>query len=238
MSAGIHADASAVTHDQGVLGTLPGAFISEGDDQDSLIRSKNAISQQAKKSQFLVASNISWAVRLKKTAKLTFRLASECDFRYIYDLCEVTMRTCVEADLGNCFESIAQPAIRNLLQRGAFSKIYAGGVLVGVFACERHVTHIQLEEIYIEPASQRLGLGTEVMRRIIRESESVVLPIRLHVLASNPALAFYEKLGFETVRSAPAVIYMERVPLGTRSTPQTLLCAATNEASLLSEVSK
>lgn len=151
---------------------------------------------------------------MNKSIDLSFRQAAESDFEYIFDLCELTMRTCVEADLGNCFESIAQPAIRNLLQRGAFSKIYAGGVLVGVFACERQVTHIQLEEIYIEPASQRLGLGTEVMKRIIRESESVVLPIRLHVLASNPALAFYEKLGFETVRSVPAVIYMERVPVG------------------------
>lgn len=144
--------------------------------------------------------------------ELTLQLASDDDFEYIYRLCELTMRSYVEADLGDCFERVARPTIQKLLQRGMFSRIYANGVLVGAVAYERYETHIQLEEIYVESERQNQGLGTEVMKRFVDQSRSLVLPIRLHVLASNPARAFYERLGFAITRTTPEVLYMEYKP--------------------------
>ena len=79
--------------------------------------------------------------------ELTLQLATGDDFEYIYHLCELTMRSYVEADLGDCFERVARPTIQKLLQRGMFSRIYADDVLVGAVAYERHATHIQLEAI-------------------------------------------------------------------------------------------
>lgn len=143
---------------------------------------------------------------------LTFQLAGEDDFPYIYRLCESTMRSYVETDLGDCFERVAGPTIQNLIQRGKFSRIYANHVLVGAVAHERHETHIQLEEIYLESARQNQGLGTEVMKRFVEQSRSLELPIRLHVLSSNPAKTFYERLGFSVTRSTPEVNFMEYTP--------------------------
>jgi ribosomal protein S18 acetylase RimI-like enzyme len=143
---------------------------------------------------------------------LSFRIAGDDDFAYIYGLCEATMRPYVEADLGDCFERVARPTIQKLVQGSKFSKIYAADALVGAVAHERHETHIQLEEIYLEPAKQNQGLGTEVMRRFVEPSRSLELPIRLHVLASNPARRFYERLGFVITRSTREVNYMEYTP--------------------------
>jgi len=147
------------------------------------------------------------------TTDLTMRLATDDDFEYIYRLCELTMRSYVEADLGDCFERLARPTIQKLLDRGMFSRIYANGVLVGAVAYERRDTHIQLEEIYVESTRQNQGLGTQVMKRFVDQSASLALPIRLHVLASNPARAFYERLGFTVTRSTLNVNYMEYTPL-------------------------
>ena len=147
--------------------------------------------------------------------EVTLQLARDDDFEYIYHLCELTMRSYVEADLGDCFERLARPTIQKLLQRGMFARIHANDALVGAVAYERHDTHIQLEEIYIESARQNQGLGTTVMNIFITQSRSLGLPIRLHVLASNPARAFYERLDFKITRSTPEVNYMEYTPPST-----------------------
>jgi ribosomal protein S18 acetylase RimI-like enzyme len=144
--------------------------------------------------------------------KIAFQSASRDDFSYIYQLCERTMRSYVEADLGDCFDQVARPTVEDLLQRGLFSKIYANEVLVGALAYERQDTHIQLEELYVEPSKQNQGLGTKVMGHLLFESKSLSLPIHLHVLLSNPARAFYERLGFTVARSTAVVNFMEYCP--------------------------
>ena len=144
---------------------------------------------------------------------LNFRPASWDDFDYIDALCEVTMRTYVEIDLGDRYEQIARPTIQNLLARQLFSKIYVDDVLVGAIAYQRWGTHIQLEELYIEPARQNQGIGTRVMTGLIEQSLALGLPIRLNVLASNRARFFYEKLGFSLIRSTKEVNSMEYKPL-------------------------
>ena len=143
---------------------------------------------------------------------LELRAANASDFAFIYDLCEATMRSFVETELGNCFEVIAGPAIQNVLDRGLFSKIYVNDVLVGAVAVESHDSHIQLEELYVEAAMQNQGIGTIVVARLIQQALSLGLPIRLHVLASNDAKFFYEKLGFLLTRSTKQVNFMKYRP--------------------------
>jgi ribosomal protein S18 acetylase RimI-like enzyme len=144
--------------------------------------------------------------------ELNFQVAGNDDFVYVYQLCELTMRTYVETDLGDCFERLARPTIQKLLERGQFSRIYADGVLVGAVAHVQHETHIQFEEIYLEPERRNRGMGTKVMKHFLDQAEVLGVPIRLHVLASNPARRFYERLGFSITRSTPGVNYMEYTP--------------------------
>jgi ribosomal protein S18 acetylase RimI-like enzyme len=132
------------------------------------------------------------------------------EFDYIYRLCEATMREYVEADLGDCFEAIAGPTIAALIAKGLFSTIEVNGERVGAVAVEQHQTHHQLEELYVQPCSQNQGVGKAVMLIVIAEAGLRRMPIRLHVLASNRARRFYERLGFVVTRAAKEVTYMER----------------------------
>jgi ribosomal protein S18 acetylase RimI-like enzyme len=122
------------------------------------------------------------------------------------------MREYVEADLGDCFEAIARPTITDLIAKGLFSTIEVDGLRVGAIAGEQHETHYQLEELYVEPVSQNRGIGNAIMAVVVTQASLRGTPIRLHVLASNRARGFYERLGFMVTGTTKEVAYMERMP--------------------------
>ena len=136
------------------------------------------------------------------------RATSE-DFDAIYQLCEATMRGYVEADLGDCFEGVARKTLADLIARQLFSKIYRGEAFVGALAFEEHASHYQLEELYIAPAYQNAGLGGVIVRDVMAQAGARRKPVRLHVLASNRAKAFYERLGFAVTRTTRQVNFLE-----------------------------
>ena len=143
-------------------------------------------------------------------SKISLHPAASHDFDYIYGLCESTMRGYVEAAFGDRFISIAHPILMSLVTRGLFCLIYANGKRVGALAFERHETHYQLEEIYVEPANQNRGIGKAVVAMIVTEALAQEKPVRLQMLASNRAHTFYAREGFRITRVTPQVIYWER----------------------------
>lgn len=149
---------------------------------------------------------------LSADVNISFPLANLSDFDYIYGLCEATMRGYVEADLGDCFEAVAQPIITALLTKGLFSTIEVNGTRVGAIAMEQHETHNQLEELYVEPTQQNSGVGKAVMANVIAQARLRGKPIRLHVLASNRANEFYARQGFLVTKETKQVRYMELIP--------------------------
>ena len=85
-------------------------------------------------------------------------------------------------------------------------------VSIGVQRVERPESHIQLEQLYILREFQRRGFGTELLERLFVEARASNLPIRLRVLAVNPARRLYERLGFIVVESTPERHFMEWMP--------------------------
>lgn len=69
--------------------------------------------------------------------------------------------------------------------------------------------HVWLDKLYIAPDHQRRGLGSAVLRRIAAEAAAVELPLRLCVLTSNPAIAFYRREGLKIFGRTPFRIFME-----------------------------
>ncbi|MBC7618608.1 MAG: GNAT family N-acetyltransferase [Candidatus Saccharibacteria bacterium] len=141
---------------------------------------------------------------------VTLHPATLNEFDYIYGLCELTMRGFVEADLGDCFERIARPTITALLAKGLFSTLQKNGERVGAIAFEQKDTHFQLEELYVEPICQKRGIGGAAIKIVMAQAMTQEKPMRLHVLASNPAKVFYEKFGFAITRTTKEVNFMER----------------------------
>jgi ribosomal protein S18 acetylase RimI-like enzyme len=81
-----------------------------------------------------------------------------------------------------------------------------------VFVVERYSTHIQLEKIYLLPEYQRLGIGSALIDSLIIEASQSNIPIRLHVMAVNPAKKFYDRFGFVVKKAASDLLFMEKSP--------------------------
>jgi len=56
-----------------------------------------------------------------------------------------------------------------------------------------------IEQFQIEPAQQRGGIGTMVLRALIAVSRAAGALLRLSVLKQNPAARLYARLGFRTL---------------------------------------
>lgn len=79
------------------------------------------------------------------------------------------------------------------------------------YTCESE-NEIRLLDITILPEFTGQGIGTNLLHRLIQRSNKVQKKISLHVIASNPALKLYQRLGFVQIKKDGFRYYMEREP--------------------------
>jgi ribosomal protein S18 acetylase RimI-like enzyme len=75
---------------------------------------------------------------------------------------------------------------------------------------------LYLEQIFIDAASQRRGIGTATIRGLIDRATRSGQPITLGVVKTNPARRLYERLGFCITHEDNRKFYMRRESDGTR----------------------
>jgi ribosomal protein S18 acetylase RimI-like enzyme len=149
---------------------------------------------------------------MKIPTTFTIRQSNANDAPLFYRVIEQTMREFIIATWGRWNESrVLKESHEDNISPNA-QVIQIGDVAVGVFLVERFATHIQLEQIYLLPEYQRLGIGSALIHSLIRESCQSQLPIRLRVIAINPAKKFYEKIGFLVTEVTSEFFLMEKVP--------------------------
>jgi len=88
--------------------------------------------------------------------------------------------------------------------------IINGGHDVGCVTVEKHSDYLWLDELFIEPKSQRRGIGSKVLWGVVAEAEGLEIPLRLSVLATNPALDFYLRHGFRIHQETTERLYLVR----------------------------
>jgi ribosomal protein S18 acetylase RimI-like enzyme len=66
-----------------------------------------------------------------------------------------------------------------------------------------------VDELHILPEYQRLGIGEQIIKQVFREAEQKDLPVRLTVLAVNPAQRLYERMGFKVTEKRDHRLHME-----------------------------
>ncbi len=74
--------------------------------------------------------------------------------------------------------------------------IEVDGRVAGCVWVRRSPAHHEVVRLYLLAAFQNQGIGSAVLRSIMREAESLGLPVRLRVLRANPAKHLYERMGF------------------------------------------
>ena len=90
-----------------------------------------------------------------------------------------------------------------------YSVICCDGVGVGRLIVERTEKEIHIVDIALLPEFRAKGIGSTLMEAILTEASLGAKAVRLHVERFNPALLWYERLGFEAVSGGP--IYLEMV---------------------------
>jgi GNAT superfamily N-acetyltransferase len=146
---------------------------------------------------------------MKVTPAFTLRRSSIDDAPLFYRVIDRTMREFIITTWGAWDEArVRQEALEHSSSPHR-QIIQVGDVAAGIFAVERYPTHIQLQQIYLLPEYQRLGIGSELINRLILEGSQFQIPVRLHVMAVNPAKQFYEQRGFVVTESTPEFFYME-----------------------------
>jgi GNAT superfamily N-acetyltransferase len=149
---------------------------------------------------------------MKASATFSLRQANADDATLFYDVIDQTMRDFVVITWGAWNEERVQRESYEDSCSPNAQVIQVKDASVGVFVVERCPTHIQLEQIYLLPKYQRMGIGRALLNRLIVEALQSNIPIRLRVMAVNPAKSFYEQHGFVITEATTEFFSMEKNP--------------------------
>jgi len=83
------------------------------------------------------------------------------------------------------------------------------GAEVGILRVEARDQELYLAEIYLTAATRNRGLGSAIVRDLIRAAHATGRPLRLQLLRTNPVRRLYERLGFRTVAETGTHYRME-----------------------------
>jgi ribosomal protein S18 acetylase RimI-like enzyme len=86
------------------------------------------------------------------------------------------------------------------------------GVPAGRLYVHRRPKEIRLVDISLLPEHRNAGIGSDLLRELIAESNAAGKPLRIHVEKNNPALRLYERLGFLPIVDKGVYHLMERAP--------------------------
>ena len=136
--------------------------------------------------------------RLKNapSQRYSLRQATGDDFAFLYDLHRTTIREAVEATWG-WDETFQRRRFREHFDPAGSQIIVVDGRDVGVLQVEEWGDEVFLGLIEIALSHQGRGLGTRVIKDVLRVAHAAKRPVSLHVLKTNPgARRLYERLGF------------------------------------------
>jgi GNAT superfamily N-acetyltransferase len=147
---------------------------------------------------------------MKPVMQVTLRTATSGDIEFISGLVETTMRSYVEQTWGSFNRKLVEETVSKAVASGTYSVVEMGTEKVGALAVEHDSMHIQLAQIYILPSHQNRGIGTQLIRNVASRATRDGKPLRVRVLAVNPARRLYEREGFVVTSVTPERVFLER----------------------------
>ena len=127
--------------------------------------------------------------------KYTLRHVRDADYEFLYRLKVVCLKEYVEAIWG-WDEARQRRHFAVKFDPAASRIVVAFGRDAGQLSIEERPEEIYLNGIYLLPAYQGQGLGSQILRDVMAGAKQSDRPVRLQVLAGNPARRLYERLGF------------------------------------------
>ncbi|RII28305.1 MAG: N-acetyltransferase [Geobacter sp.] len=97
-------------------------------------------------------------------------------------------------------------------QNPTFDIIMHGHAPIGRLYIDHGAKEMRVIDICLMPEYRGRGIGSVLMRQILQEGDDSGVPVTLHVERNNPALALYQRLGFQVVYSAEVYCFMKSQP--------------------------
>ncbi len=143
---------------------------------------------------------------------LRLRKATADDSEFAYEVKKAAFRKYVEKVWGWDEEEQRQLHKKRFASQD-FQVIEVSGIDVGIFSMVRQPDCLRVNQMFILPEYQNKGIGEACMMNIIEDAEASKIPVRLRVLKVNSrAMAFFQRLGFESIGASDTHILMERLP--------------------------
>ncbi|WP_454675390.1 GNAT family N-acetyltransferase [Achromobacter pestifer] len=143
---------------------------------------------------------------------LRYLPVSEADFDALSAIRIDAMRDSLER-LGRFDPDRARARLRNTFHPEHTRAIEHNGQRVGFYALRPDGAGLRLDHLYLVPAAQRLGLGGQVMRRILQDADSQGLPVSVGALRDSDSNRFYRRHGFvQTGESEWDIDYLRPAP--------------------------
>lgn len=95
----------------------------------------------------------------------------------------------------------------------SFELILLDKVPIGRLYVDRRPKEIRIIDISLLTEFRGRGIGSKIMKDLADEGNEKNLPLNLHVLQNNPAIRFYERLGFKIIRESGFHFFMEKPPV-------------------------
>ncbi|AXA72031.1 GNAT family N-acetyltransferase [Achromobacter insolitus] len=129
------------------------------------------------------------------TPQLRYSPVSEADFEDLLALRIEAMRESLER-LGRFDPQRARSRLRSTFWPEHTWSIERDDQRIGFYALRPDGDGLRLDHLYIRPAAQGLGLGGQVLGRILQEADSRGLPVSLSALRDSDSNRFYRRHGF------------------------------------------
>ena len=149
------------------------------------------------------------------------RISTDADLEWAFDLHKAALGDYVEQTWG-WDEAVQRQMFGDAFHRHARQVIQVAGQDVGVLIVEERVDDLYLGLLELMPLWQNKGLGTDILRWLLRRAADTGRALSLHVLSVNVrAAALYEREGLRVVGSEQTRLLMRtEAPQPPRSGPR------------------
>lgn len=139
------------------------------------------------------------------------RPASAADVEPVADLRAVVLRADLER-LGRYDARRVRQRLRDGFEPAHTRVIEVAGAFAGCVALRPAGDCHWLEHFYLAPEHQGGGIGSGVLRALLRRCDRAGAVVRLNVLRGSPARRLYERHGFTAETEDPVDVFMVREP--------------------------
>ena len=143
-------------------------------------------------------------------SRVALRPSTQADASFALQVRESTMRKYVEQTWGAWDAQEARGQIQEDITLMRSQVIELDGTPIGLMRIDEGPEHLDLDQIFIASEYQRQGIGRFLIKQLIERSRASGKPLRLWVLRVNPAVHFYERMGFEVIDQTHASLRMQR----------------------------